>query len=196
MPRSHLSPRMVTPLAGTTISPTGFTSQTTQRLNFRSPSCIFPGVASPRVMQSAATQEEFQGDRIHLSSQTFNEVANPEFYKPYYHTLPGRSASLLQTGVLSEESFATTQHSRLRRQENLAAGGSETDCTLSSSVSGPTEHVLSGRRRKQRVICGWEGCQQTMTRGSWKRHKREVHEGKKRKKTRTGEGAPHDSASE
>ena len=105
-------------------------------------------------------------------------------------------AQTFQTGVLSEQSFASTQHSGLRRQENLAAKGSETDCTPSSSISGPTEHVLSGRRRKQRVICGWDDCHKTMTRGSLRRHHTEVHEGRKRKKTRTGEGAPHDAGPE
>lgn len=196
LPQSHLSLRTVTRLEGTTKPPTGFTTQTTQRLNFRSPPCIFPGVAGQHVMQSAATQEEFQDDRIHLSSQAFSEVAYPELYNPYYHTLPGRSANLLQTGVLSEQSCASTQHSGLRRQENLAAKGSETDCTPSSSISGPTEYVLSGRRRKQRVICGWDDCHKTMTRGSLRRHHTEVHEGRKRKKTRTGEGAPHDTGPE
>jgi len=190
LPISHSSPQTVIPLASTTISPIGFTPQTTQQPNFRSPSCIFPGVASPRVAQSAATQEEFQSGRIHLSSQTFNEVAIPEFYNPYYHTLPGRSANFFQTGILSEQSFIATRHPRLRCQENSATGGSKTDSTPSSSVSGPTEHVLPGRRRKQRVICEWDGCQRTMTRGSLMRHRTEVHLGKKRK------SAPHNSVPE
>ena len=139
-------------------------------------------MASPCFVQAEFTQREPQIGNTSLSSQIFNEDTHPLYN--LHRTLPYGSANLFHS---------STQYPGDSSQENFIEKSPKTDCTNLSSTSTPTEHAL-GSRRKEKVPCDRVGCQQTLTRASLKRHQREVHEGKKRKKTR--ERASHYSISE